>query len=198
MAAATDANMADATEIPLVVVAYGKGLAVFGDTKPWKENLKSMGGKYNGSLKPYGQDSPPVPGWIFGKAKEDELNQFVQQALSGQIQPTPFTGYASGNYAGRNQAPAQTGARTRVAAGPSAKFQTIIYKNIALPYVGQGVTLTIPGDSERMLEVTEVYNNGNMIDVIALRDGDATVTGAVTAGRWEIIDFGAEHTLTFH
>lgn len=51
-----------------------KCLALFGDTKPIKEELKKIGGRYNPNLHPFAKDQS-VPGWIFAnKAKDDLLN----------------------------------------------------------------------------------------------------------------------------
>lgn len=51
-----------------------KCLALFGDTKPIKEELKKIGGRYNPHLHPFTKDQS-VPGWIFAnKAKDDLLN----------------------------------------------------------------------------------------------------------------------------
>lgn len=48
-----------------------KCLALFGDTKPIKEELKKIGGRYNPNLHPFAKDQS-VPGWIFAnKAKAD-------------------------------------------------------------------------------------------------------------------------------
>jgi hypothetical protein len=63
-------------------VAYytDKSIAVFGETKPWSENLKQLGGKYNPNLQ-------GRPGWIFSRTKENEVLQFVNQANQGLVQP---------------------------------------------------------------------------------------------------------------
>lgn len=57
-----------------------KSIAVFGDTQPFKENLKALGGKYNANLR--GQ-----PGWIFTNDKLNAVTQFVDAANAGVIQP---------------------------------------------------------------------------------------------------------------
>lgn len=59
-----------------------KSIAVFGETKPWAENLKQLGGKFNSSLR-------GRPGWIFSRTKEIELMQFINQANQGLVQPIP-------------------------------------------------------------------------------------------------------------
>lgn len=63
-----------------------KAIAVLGDTKPWAANLKALGGKFNGNLR-------GRPGWIFQRAKEPELMQFIAQANAGQIQAAPQATY---------------------------------------------------------------------------------------------------------
>ena len=45
-----------------------KALVVRGDTKPYKETLKEMGGKFNPKLK-------GGPGWIFSKKKETDIKE---------------------------------------------------------------------------------------------------------------------------
>lgn len=58
-----------------------KSIAVFGDTKPWANNLRSLGGKFNSNLK-------GRPGWIFPKTKENEVIDLVSRANQGLIQPS--------------------------------------------------------------------------------------------------------------
>lgn len=47
-----------------------KAVVVRGDTRKYKEDLKKLGGKYNGRL-------ADGPGWIFPKKIERELNSFI-------------------------------------------------------------------------------------------------------------------------
>jgi len=54
-------------------------IVVRGDSKPWKDYLKSLGGKWNGRL-------TGGAGWIFSKDKENELMNFIAQANGGLIQ----------------------------------------------------------------------------------------------------------------
>lgn len=61
-------------------VYYGQGIAVYGDTKPWKENLKALGGGFRSNL-------GGRPGWIFTKQNEAALMQFIANAQAGLVQP---------------------------------------------------------------------------------------------------------------
>ena len=57
------------------VVPYSQySIAVFGDTKPIKDRLIGLGGKFNGKLK---LEGAVTPGWIFPKAKEEELQSLL-------------------------------------------------------------------------------------------------------------------------
>ena len=57
----------------LSLVEYSeKCLAVFGDTKSRKDELKALGGRFNGSLHPFGTEER-VPGWVFPMKKKAEL-----------------------------------------------------------------------------------------------------------------------------
>ncbi len=53
-----------------------KAVAVFGDTRPIKDKLKAIGGRFNPNLRPFGPDSS-MPGWIFPASKREELQKLV-------------------------------------------------------------------------------------------------------------------------
>ena len=55
----------------LKIIEYSeKALAVIGDTRPIKDTLKQLGGRFNPRL-------TCGPGWIFSKKRENELKQFI-------------------------------------------------------------------------------------------------------------------------
>ena len=57
------------------VVEYSeKAIAVFGDTKKIKDELKAIGGKFNPYLT---KEGVKCAGWIFSKTKRDELNRIL-------------------------------------------------------------------------------------------------------------------------
>ncbi len=57
------------------IVTYSeKAIAVFGDTKPMKDKLKAIGGRFNPFLVNNGEK---MAGWIFPKAKSLELYQIL-------------------------------------------------------------------------------------------------------------------------
>jgi len=58
-----------------VIVNYSqKALAVFGDTRPIKKQLRDLGGLFNPKLTHEGQKKA---GWIFHKSKEQEVRDFL-------------------------------------------------------------------------------------------------------------------------
>lgn len=55
----------------LALVEYSeRAVAVVGDTRDYKEQLKAMGGRFNARL-------TCGPGWVFSRRKEDELRKFI-------------------------------------------------------------------------------------------------------------------------
>lgn len=49
-----------------------RSVVVRGDTRPLKEDLKKLGGKYNSRLK-------GEPGWIFPKSKQNDIVKFIKE-----------------------------------------------------------------------------------------------------------------------
>lgn len=61
-----------------IIVNYSeKAIALFGDTKPIKDQLWDIGGRYNGRLTFNGDKRP---GWIFQKAKETQVRELIGMA----------------------------------------------------------------------------------------------------------------------
>lgn len=54
-----------------------KSIALFGDTKPIKEELKALGGRFNSNLRPFGEDNR-VAGWVFPKKVEADLMKLIK------------------------------------------------------------------------------------------------------------------------
>ena len=60
-----------------------KSLIIFGDTKPYKDLLKELKGRYNSNLR---VDGEKVPGWIFSKKHKDQIEKLIQHVNSIQYQ----------------------------------------------------------------------------------------------------------------
>ncbi|MDR1895186.1 MAG: fusion protein, partial [Prevotellaceae bacterium] len=58
-----------------VIVNYSeKALAVFGDTRPVKDQLKALGGRFNPKLT---HEGGKQAGWIFSKSKEQKIRNLL-------------------------------------------------------------------------------------------------------------------------
>jgi len=58
-----------------IIVDYSlKALALFGDTRPMKEKLKALGGRFNPKLMHEGSKKA---GWIFSKSKEQKIKELL-------------------------------------------------------------------------------------------------------------------------
>jgi hypothetical protein len=53
---------------------YDKAIAVFGETKPVKEQLKALGGRFNPGLT---HEGAKKAGWVFPRSKKDELKNLL-------------------------------------------------------------------------------------------------------------------------
>ena len=59
-----------------------KAIAVFGDTKPFINELKELGGKFNGSLN---FEDEKRPGWIYPKKSLDKVQELVTKINAGVV-----------------------------------------------------------------------------------------------------------------
>jgi hypothetical protein len=68
-------NVTEAVPGDFIIVDYSeKAIAVFGDTKPVKEQLKMLGGRFNPGLTHEGEKRA---GWIFSRSKTNELKNLL-------------------------------------------------------------------------------------------------------------------------
>ena len=69
------------------IVNYSeKAIAVLGETKPLKDHLSAIGGKWNPSLTHNGEK---VPGWIFVISKRDEVKKILLAYSQGSLGDAP-------------------------------------------------------------------------------------------------------------
>jgi hypothetical protein len=61
-----------------------KAIAIFGNTKDYKEAILAIGGKFNPSLK-YEEDRSP--GWIFSKTNRAKVEKLVNDINNGKCKP---------------------------------------------------------------------------------------------------------------
>ena len=69
------------------IVNYSeKSIAVLGETKPIKDHLSALGGKWNPSLTHNGEK---VAGWIFVTSKRDEVKKVLMSYSQGTLGDAP-------------------------------------------------------------------------------------------------------------
>lgn len=62
-----------------VVTYTDKSIVIYGDnTRKYKDDLKKMGGKFNGKLKAV-EEFEGGCGWIFSKKNQDKIDEFLQK-----------------------------------------------------------------------------------------------------------------------
>jgi hypothetical protein len=71
----------------IAVIEYGKGIAVIGNTKPIKDDLKAIGGRFNPHL-------TCGAGWVFPMSKLDEVKQLLNKTADNREKPTIVTAEA--------------------------------------------------------------------------------------------------------
>ena len=54
-----------------------KCIALFGDTKEIKDELKKLGGRFNANLRPFDEETR-VPGWVFQKKCREDLLKLIK------------------------------------------------------------------------------------------------------------------------
>ena len=62
-----------------------KAIAVFGSTKPIKDHLASLGGKFNPSLRGNNENEKRA-GWIFPKTKQNDVKQIIDKYNNGSLE----------------------------------------------------------------------------------------------------------------
>ena len=67
-------------EVPYIVNYSDRSIAVFGNTKPIKEELKSLGGRFNKYLK---QNEMTKAGWIFPMKSKADVEEVLSNITNG-------------------------------------------------------------------------------------------------------------------
>ena len=68
------------------IVQYSeKAIAVFGDTKPYINELKELGGKFNPALT---HENEKKAGWIYPKKALEKLQELVTKINAGVVKPS--------------------------------------------------------------------------------------------------------------
>lgn len=73
--------------VSLYIADYSeRAIALFGETKPYKNKITELGGKFNLYLK-VDNSEDRKPGWIFPKSKRKVVEQLINDIDNGTVQP---------------------------------------------------------------------------------------------------------------
>ena len=145
----------------LEMVDYsGKAIAVFGDTKAIKEQLKELGGRFNPALNYNGEKRA---GWIFSKKKADEVRNLMASELeeetkqpekSGNIHLTETDNFNGVRYYDIEGAGIITGAKVRADIQPGDVFNVYTDKErkYGVTYDGVSVESSLKNDLPGIIE----------------------------------------------
>jgi hypothetical protein len=164
-----------------------RSIAVIGDTKEYKEQLRELGGKYNPGLTVNDQR---VAGWIFSKKQQDKVEEFL--GLSDGVEEAPTK---SAKLTPKAKTPAKsTKPHIRPVANPvDDKYQSVSYR-VFKPFKGQEIFLyTYPDDDLKSspeatdAKVLRVYpNSDGIITKMDVSYGDDKAVAIISDGQWSL------------
>jgi hypothetical protein len=170
-----------------------KSFVVFGNTKPYKDSLRNMGGKFNKYLK---IDDEKVPGWIFPKKFQEEAASFVMGINSGEIVETENKLPSASNELPTVSAPRNT---------TSNSYQWVKFK-IFRPKESQRARLTTEDRSSGKVvrssmegKVIKLESHNDIVDTVYIQfEGQESPSlGVICRGKWQIFGYFKDHSLYF-
>lgn len=163
-----------------VVVYTEKSFVVYGEaTKTYKNDLRNLGGKYNGKLKPREGLFEGGPGWIYFKNSWDKVIKFVNQINTRSETVSNDSGELP----------------TVVAPVRNSTFQWVKWK-VFRPAEGMKVTVKVNGSSlEGNILQTETHHN--WVDTAYVDIGGKTSKLVICNGAWQVWGYMVDHTVFF-
>lgn len=162
-----------------------KTFIVFGEaTKTYKQQMKDLGGKFNGRLK----ERPEFPGgaaWIFMLKSKPQVYQFVNQVNNREIK----------DHEGIPQQGEQLNLPTVIAPVKGAKYQSVHWK-VYKPADGMSATIKAGGGSS-VGEVLQTETHSNVVDTAYINLGGNTSKLVICNGRWQVLGYMVEHSVFF-
>ena len=189
----------DSDDEQLVVEDYtgGKSVAVYGDSRAWKQKFLDIPCKYNSSLNRTTDDGKIVKtkGFICSKKHEDDVKQLVDDINNGLVKKTPFT-FSPRSPAPRSPAPKSPAPKSKkkietVEDEEEADegFQKITYM-VPLPRIGQTVVSSTDDSEYVVKEIISKQQPIQLIKVVKKKeqknpDADRFVAYIVN-GKWRL------------
>ena len=182
--------------------AYGKGYAVFGNTKDYKEQLKALGGRYNSNL-------GGRPGWIFGSKVLNQLQEFVDQVNSGTEISIPAPNIPTTTTRVSQTVPKTQVPMTRtkpitipttvtypnVFTAADGKQYQLVMHTVNYPVEGENVTVNFTQGMMPCTITSVIQSSGHFI-VTDIKSG-TTFDVKLVNGQWQIPSVAEPHSLSF-
>lgn len=157
-----------------------KSFAIFGNTRPFKDTLRALGGRFNKYLN---INDNKVPGWIFSKQNSEPVMEFILKANSGETNfdiPTNLN---------------TTGLPTITKPTNVSRYQYVKYK-VYRPSDNQTVQLKVDGTTKEGTVVkTETHND--VVDTVYIDFDGQTSLAMICNGRWTIFGYNVTHSIYF-
>lgn len=182
-----DSNKNESVEQLLNYEDYSdKSFIVFGPaTKTYKEELKILGGRFNGRLK-----SRDIfeggPAWIFSSKVKDNVLGFLDKVNNGQWSTSQSLPSENDNTSELPQV---------IMPKYDSKYQLVKYK-IFKP--SEGMTVTIKaGDTVMEGTVVKVESHKDVIDTAYVSVSNRTSKLVICNGYWTVWGYNIKHTVRF-
>ena len=172
----------------LSIVDYSdKTFIVFGEaTKTYKQQMKDLGGKFNGRLKER-PGFPGGPGWIFILKFKPQVYKFVNQVNTHEIKH--HDGVTHQDTEGGLALP------TVIAPIKDSVYQTVKWK-VYKPVEGMGVSIKAGGAASNG-EVLQTESHNNIVDTVYINLGGNTSKLVICNGKWQVWGYMVDHTIFF-
>lgn len=161
-----------------------KSIAVFGDTKDYKDMLKDMGGKFNRNLTNSEQET--APGWIFSNKKEANVKKFVDD-INSTINPAKQVKSNVRTVAQKIEFP-------NVYAADDKEYQ-IIFFTVMLPKIGSSFTVRkndSDDESNKTGTIGKILSENYPFDHIAVTfdddDDNVEYEMKIINGKWKFVN----------
>jgi len=157
-----------------------KSFAVYGDTKPFRTNLKDLGGRFKKYLK---IDGETAAGWIFSKQNQEPVMEFILSANSGET-----------NFHMTNTN--TDGLPTITKPSNVSKYQYVKYK-VYRPSENQKVSLKVDRTTKEGL-VTKTETHNDVVDTVYIDFDGQTSLAMICNGKWTIFGYNVPHFIFFN
>ena len=170
-------------EVLKVSTYSDKSFVVSGDTRTYKEQLKSLGGKFNRNLRGFPNS------WIFSNKQMEPVMAFVTSVNTGDFQPESLP-TVSNNSRNQEIPSVQPPSNTAERNYQMVKFRIFRPK--------EGMTVQLKYDRKTVKgTVIKTETNHDVVDAAYVKFDDVTSLAVICRGKWQLWGFNTNHNLFF-